>query len=73
MVCDEDNIRKYFIFKIVYIISGFSQLRLNKKVELTLISRDADGLPISYGGLKIQSHVKYKDVNSKCLRMEVRY
>ncbi|XP_073825780.1 uncharacterized protein isoform X2 [Musca autumnalis] len=50
---------------------GFSQLRLNKKVELTLISRDADGQPMTHGGLKIQTHVKYKDLNSKCLRMEV--
>ncbi|XP_013106227.2 uncharacterized protein LOC106086205 [Stomoxys calcitrans] len=50
---------------------GFSQLRLNKKVELTLISRDADGIPMCHGGLKIQTHVKYKDLNSKCLRMEV--
>ncbi|XP_061389894.1 E3 ubiquitin-protein ligase TRIM45-like [Musca vetustissima] len=50
---------------------GFSQLRINKKVELTLISRDAEGQPMSHGGLKIQTHVKYKDLNSKCLRMEV--
>ncbi|XP_058980717.1 uncharacterized protein LOC105262023 isoform X2 [Musca domestica] len=50
---------------------GFSQLRINKKVELTLISRDAEGQPMTHGGLKIQTHVKYKDLNSKCLRMEV--
>lgn len=27
---------------------------------------------MTHGGLKIQTHVKYRDLNSKCLRMEVR-
>ncbi|XP_053958790.1 uncharacterized protein LOC128863584 [Anastrepha ludens] len=50
---------------------GFSQLRLNKRVELLLQSRDADGVGLCHGGLLIQTLLKYKEANSKCLPVEI--
>uniref|UniRef100_A0A1A9W5E6 B box-type domain-containing protein n=1 Tax=Glossina brevipalpis TaxID=37001 RepID=A0A1A9W5E6_9MUSC len=50
---------------------GFSQLRLHKKVELTLISRDADGVPLCHGGLEIKVKIKYKEQSIKLLPIDV--
>ncbi|XP_036328662.1 uncharacterized protein LOC118740991 isoform X2 [Rhagoletis pomonella] len=50
---------------------GFSQLRLHKRVELLLQSRDADGVGLCHGGLQIQALVKYKESSSKFLPVEI--
>ncbi|KAH8282465.1 hypothetical protein KR054_007819 [Drosophila jambulina] len=50
---------------------GFSQLRLHKKADLLLHSRDADGVSLCHGGLEINCMIKYKDSNSKFLPVEV--
>lgn len=53
-------------------LSGFSQLRLHKRVELLLQSRDVDGVGLCHGGLQIQYSLKYKESSSKCLPVEAR-
>ncbi|XP_001356614.3 tripartite motif-containing protein 45 [Drosophila pseudoobscura] len=50
---------------------GFSQLRLHKKADLLLHSRDADGVSLCHGGLQINCMIKYKDSTSKFLPIEV--
>lgn len=50
---------------------GFSQLRLHKKVDLLLLSRDADGVALCHGGLEINCIIKYKDASVKFLPIEV--
>nr|XP_016940680.1 tripartite motif-containing protein 45 [Drosophila suzukii] len=50
---------------------GFSQLRLHKKADLLLHSRDADGVSLCHGGLEINCMLKYKDSSSKFLPVEV--
>ncbi|TMW49834.1 hypothetical protein DOY81_005074, partial [Sarcophaga bullata] len=50
---------------------GVSQLRLHRKAELVLISRDADGASLCHGGLQIKCHIKYKDNHAKLLPIEV--
>ncbi|XP_065356002.1 uncharacterized protein LOC135950383 [Calliphora vicina] len=50
---------------------GISQLRLHKKAELVLISRDADGVSLCHGGLKIKCQIKYKDNHAKVLATEI--
>ncbi|KAL9924406.1 uncharacterized protein ACN2A1_006839 [Glossina fuscipes fuscipes] len=50
---------------------GFSQLRLHKKVELILISRDADGVSLCHGGLEIKVKLKYKEQSIKLLPTDV--
>uniref|UniRef100_W8BND0 Tripartite motif-containing protein 45 n=1 Tax=Ceratitis capitata TaxID=7213 RepID=W8BND0_CERCA len=50
---------------------GFTQLRLHKRVELLLQSRDSDGAGLCHGGLQIQALLKYKEANSKFLPVEI--
>ncbi|KAM8716983.1 hypothetical protein ACLKA7_003796 [Drosophila subpalustris] len=50
---------------------GFSQLRLHRKVDLLLLSRDADGVPLCHGGLEINCMIKYKDASAKFLPIDV--
>ncbi|KAH8409480.1 hypothetical protein KR222_006376 [Zaprionus bogoriensis] len=50
---------------------GFSQLRLHRKVELQLLSRDKDGVALCHGGLEINCMIKYKDATAKFLPIEV--
>ncbi|XP_017857546.1 PREDICTED: tripartite motif-containing protein 45 [Drosophila arizonae] len=50
---------------------GFSQLRLHRKVDLQLLTRDADGVALCHGGLEINCMIKYKDANVKYLPVEV--
>ncbi|KAH8412654.1 hypothetical protein KR009_004009 [Drosophila setifemur] len=50
---------------------GFSQLRLHRKADLLLHSRDADGVSLCHGGLEINCMIKYKDVTAKFLPVEV--
>ncbi|XP_030382223.1 tripartite motif-containing protein 45 [Scaptodrosophila lebanonensis] len=50
---------------------GFSQLRLHKKVDLLMLSRDGDGVSLCHGGLQIQCMIKYKDASTKFLPIEV--
>lgn len=50
---------------------GFSQLRLHKKADLLLHSRDSDGVSLCHGGLEINCMIKYKDSASKFLPVEV--
>ncbi|XP_068151601.1 E3 ubiquitin-protein ligase TRIM45 [Drosophila tropicalis] len=50
---------------------GFSQLRLHKKADLLLHSRDADGVSLCHGGLEINCMIKYKDSNNKFLPIDV--
>ncbi|ALC38208.1 CG8419 [Drosophila busckii] len=50
---------------------GFSQLRLHKKVDLMLLTRDADGVNLCHGGLEINCMIKYKDASAKFLPIEV--
>ncbi|KAI8041879.1 tripartite motif-containing protein 45 isoform X1 [Drosophila gunungcola] len=50
---------------------GFSQLRLHKKADLLLHSRDADGVSLCHGGLEINCMLKYKESSSKFLPVEV--
>ncbi|KAH8325533.1 hypothetical protein KR067_001082 [Drosophila pandora] len=50
---------------------GFSQLRLHKKADLLLHSRDSDGVSLCHGGLEINCMIKYKDCASKFLPVEV--
>uniref|UniRef100_A0A0A1WSU3 Tripartite motif-containing protein 45 n=1 Tax=Zeugodacus cucurbitae TaxID=28588 RepID=A0A0A1WSU3_ZEUCU len=50
---------------------GFTQLRLHKRVELLLQSRDSDGAGLCHGGLQIQSLLKYKESSSKYLPVEI--
>ncbi|XP_055921031.1 tripartite motif-containing protein 45 [Eupeodes corollae] len=50
---------------------GYSQLRVHRKVEMVILSRDADGMPLCHGGLKIGVQLKYKELSSKYLPVEV--
>ncbi|XP_067624833.1 uncharacterized protein [Eurosta solidaginis] len=50
---------------------GFSELRLHKRVELLLQSRDVDGVGLCHGGLEIQAIIKYKELDSKFLPVEI--
>ncbi|TDG53464.1 hypothetical protein AWZ03_000279 [Drosophila navojoa] len=50
---------------------GFSQLRLHRRVDLQLLTRDADGVALCHGGLEINCMIKYKDANVKYLPVEV--
>ncbi|KAH8378050.1 hypothetical protein KR093_008687 [Drosophila rubida] len=50
---------------------GFSQLRLHRKVQLMLLSRDRDGVALCHGGLEIHCMIKYKELNAKFLPIEV--
>ncbi|KAI8119945.1 Tripartite motif-containing protein 45 [Lucilia cuprina] len=50
---------------------GISQLRLHKKAELVLISRDADGASLCHGGLQIKCQIKYKDNHAKLIPIEI--
>ncbi|KAH8271710.1 hypothetical protein KR044_001437 [Drosophila immigrans] len=50
---------------------GFSQLRLHRKVQLMLLSRDRDGVALCHGGLEINCMIKYKEVNAKFLPIDV--
>jgi len=50
---------------------GFSQLRLHRKVDLLLLSRDADGVALCHGGLEINCMIKYKDASTKFLPIDV--
>ncbi|BFF95562.1 tripartite motif-containing protein 45 [Drosophila madeirensis] len=50
---------------------GFSQLRLHRKADLMLHSRDADGVSLCHGGLQINCMIKYKDSTSKFLPIDV--
>ncbi|XP_050321929.1 uncharacterized protein LOC126754082 [Bactrocera neohumeralis] len=50
---------------------GFTQLRLHKRVELLLQSRDTDGAGLCHGGLQIQTLLKYKETSSKFLPVEI--
>ncbi|KAM7353406.1 uncharacterized protein ACRADG_005479 isoform 2-T2 [Cochliomyia hominivorax] len=50
---------------------GVSQLRLHRKAELVLISRDANGASLCHGGLHIKCHIKYRDNHAKLLPIEI--
>ncbi|XP_055837604.1 tripartite motif-containing protein 45 [Episyrphus balteatus] len=50
---------------------GYTQLRVHRKVEMVILSRDADGMPLCHGGLKIGVQLKYKESSSKSLPVEV--
>ncbi|XP_037960155.1 uncharacterized protein LOC119689401 [Teleopsis dalmanni] len=50
---------------------GIAHLRLHKKIELIMLSRDADGTPLCHGGLQIIAQLKFKEFNTKFLPVEI--
>lgn len=46
-------------------------LRVHKKAELRMISRDLDERPLCHGGLTLNVEVKYKDASAKLLNVLV--
>ncbi|XP_055376368.1 tripartite motif-containing protein 45 [Condylostylus longicornis] len=50
---------------------GHSNLRVHKQVDLVLLSRDSDAVPLCHGGLTIDVQLKYKDNPSKLLEVQI--
>lgn len=48
-------------------------LRVYRKAELKIISRDIDEKPLCHGGLQLKVEVKYKDSASRILITQVNY
>ncbi|CAD7080220.1 unnamed protein product [Hermetia illucens] len=50
---------------------GYDQLRVHRKAELVILSRDNDGMPLCHGGLTITAILKYKDSSARPLPFQI--
>lgn len=50
---------------------GLENLRVHKKVELVLETRDSSGSPVTYGGESVTAELWYRDAGTSCRTLAV--